>query len=279
MAREQHKLLHPAENALAAALGEHVPVDVKGYCATPEDNLIASVTPELWATARADLAAGKGDELAHKFRAAQSSSALAVNAFAPLRGRVPLPGNIVIEGAMRLEQERSAWARGYWPTLDVIVEADAAPQRLFVESKCIEYLRKTSTPFSQEFVKHAQRDKRLDPEAVATFELVREDRYAFDPVDAPQLLKHFLAAKRVALETGCKVILLCVWWTPEQAHDDVFKDHSAQALKLAEALVDPDVTLLSMTYAELWSHWDRLGDGGLSNHVALLRERYSVRLS
>ena len=56
---------------------------------------------------------------------------------------------------MRFEQERSAWAPGYRPTLDVIVEHDGAPVRLFVESKCIEFLRKCATDFSATFPKKA----------------------------------------------------------------------------------------------------------------------------
>ncbi len=170
----------------------------------------------------------EGNELASKFLASYSSSALVVNAFAPLRGRVALPGDLVIEGEMRYEQERSAWARGWPPTLDVVVERDGAPVRLFVESKCIEFLRKCATDFSAAFPKKAA--EHLDPAAAAVFDTVFADRDAFDPLDAAQLLKHFLAAKSVATEQQCEVVLLCVWWEPADADAyPVFAAHAAAA--------------------------------------------------
>ncbi len=54
--------------------------------------------PGLWRQVRADLATGKGAELEKKFRAAYSSSALAVNAFAPLLDRVDLRDGLQVRG-------------------------------------------------------------------------------------------------------------------------------------------------------------------------------------
>jgi hypothetical protein len=279
VAREAHPLLGAAAQALAGRLAERgVALHGSGYCDRAEDNLIATVTREQWGRAKADLEAGKGTELASKFLAAYSSSALAVNAFAPLGGRVPLPDGTVVIGETRFEQERSAWARGYKPTLDVIVERPGAPVRLLVESKCIEYLRATDTAFSPAFP--AKAAEHLAPEGVATFDEVFADRYAFDPLDAPQLLKHFLAAKRVALEGGCRVILLCVWWEPtDAAAHPVFAAHASAAARLASVLPDADVTLLFATHEQTWSHWHEVGDAALREHVAHLRARYSVSLA
>jgi hypothetical protein len=278
MARDEHPLLGPAERALAKQLSARVPVRGKGYCDSPEDNLVATVTRDVWDAAKSDIAKGKGTELESKFLAAYSSSALAVNAFAPLRRRVALPADLVVEGEMHFEQERSAWAPGYWPTLDVIVERDGAPVRLFVESKCIEFLRKGATGFSAAFRRKAS--EHLDPVAAAVFETVFGNRNAYDPLDAPQLLKHFLAAKRVAVEQRCEVVLLCVWWEPTDAETHpVFAAHAAAAAELAAALRDPDVTVLPLSYPQLWAHWHAVGDRGLQRHVFHLRERYGVRLA
>ena len=126
------------------------------------------------------------------------------------------------------------------PTLDVIIDQPV----LFVESKCIEYLRATDTAFSDQFLKHAQ--GRLSAASVKVFESVFDDRYCFDPVDAPQLLKHFLAGKRVALEQGRQVLLLHVWWQPSNPEiDPVFAAHATASAALASALVEPDVALLA----------------------------------
>jgi hypothetical protein len=51
---------------------------------------------------------GKGDELAGKFRAPYSSSALAVNTFSPLLNHVSVPGAHDIRGDIAFEQQRSA---------------------------------------------------------------------------------------------------------------------------------------------------------------------------
>jgi hypothetical protein len=271
-------LLPVAEAALADALAARgIALHGKGYCERPEDNLIETVTPHLWASVKSDLEAGKGSELASKFLAAYSSSALAVNSFAPLNGGVVLPDGTNVGGEIRFEQERSAWATGFWPTLDVIVERDRAPVRLFVESKCIEYLRATDTGFSEQFPRQAERH--LRPDAAEIFRDVFADRFCLDPLDAPQLLKDFLAAKRVANQHECRVVLLCVWWVPANPGvDEVFAAHADAATRLARALADPDVTLVPLTYTKLWDHWNEDGDDALRHHVGCLRERYAVTL-
>lgn len=60
-------------------------VDQNGYVGSFTDNLLPLVSP---ADFEADLRAGDGNELETKFCAAHSSSALAVNCFAPFRTRI-----------------------------------------------------------------------------------------------------------------------------------------------------------------------------------------------
>lgn len=276
MARTNDPALPLAQTALIGSAGV-IGADANGYCARAEDNLIASVAPGLWARARRDLDAGKGSELGGKFRAAYSSSALAVNAFAPLVDSVLLPGWEPIAGAVRFEQERSAWAPGWKPTLDVIVEDAEAPVRLYVESKCLEFLRESETPFSDAFVKHAR--DRLSPATAETYERVHTDPHAFDPLDARQLLKHFLAAKRTATATGARVVLLCVNWEPSDAAEyPVFARHADAGRRLAAALPDEHVFVLSLSYRELWNHWGAAQQPMLTRHVEMLRRRYDVAL-
>ena len=280
MAREKDPALSLAENALKARLASQTLVDSAGYCRRPEDNLVTSVGPGVWRRARVALASGKGDELATKFRAAFSSSALAVNSFGPLIENVDLPGGLKFHGPIRFEQERSAWARGYWPTLDVIVEDTSSEMRLFVESKCIEFLRAGHVAFSDAFVKHAR--ERLGPEATATYERLFEDSHAFDPLDARQLAKHFLAAKRAAVEArgGSRVLLLCITWEPaDAASHPVFSRHRQAVVDFAVAVPDEHVTVGTLTYRDLWDYWEAVGDPVLARHTALLRERYDVRLN
>jgi hypothetical protein len=62
-----------------------VVMDDKGCVPDFRDNLLPDVVPSDF---EADLRQGSGDELGGKFRAAHSSSALAVNVFAPFRHRL-----------------------------------------------------------------------------------------------------------------------------------------------------------------------------------------------
>jgi hypothetical protein len=73
-------------SAPIVALGE------KGYVSEASQNLIEGVRLDDF---EADLRQGDGNELERKFRAAHSSSALAVNTFAPFKAKpaeLPLPG-------------------------------------------------------------------------------------------------------------------------------------------------------------------------------------------
>jgi hypothetical protein len=280
MASESDRALPLAEAALTRRLVGKVGLDHMGYCRCPEDNLVPTVGPGVWRRARDDLAAGKGDELAGKFRAPYSSSALAVNTFGPMLDGVDLPGPLHIEGAITFEQQRSAWASGYWPTLDLIVEAQGSPVRLFVESKCTEFLRKGKAEFSDAFVKHAK--QRLATAAAATFEQLAADPAAFDPLDARQLAKHFLAAKRAVVDSSEKftVVLLCIWWEPQDASEfTVFQRHREAVRAFAGAIPDRNVAVRGMSYRELWEHWETLQDPVLGRHTEGLRARYDVSLA
>src|SRR4051794_7404048 len=95
-----------------------------------------------------------------------------------------------------------------------------------VENGATPFLRKGHPDFSDAFVKHAERQ--LDPAAAATYQQLADDAHAFDPLDARQLAKHFLAAKRVVVDSAQPdaVILLCIWWEPQDASEHpVFRRH------------------------------------------------------
>lgn len=184
---------------------------------------------------------------------------MAVNTFSPLLNGVSLPGPLQVDGDIAFEQQRSAWAGGYWPTLDLIVEAEQCPVRLFVESKCTEFLRQGHPDFSQAFVKHAKR--RSNVATATTFEPLAEDAALFDPLDARQLAKHFLTAKRTVVDATepFAVILLYIWWEPDDATEQaVFERHREAVEAFAAAVPDTDVSLRGISYRNLWQHWEAL---------------------
>src|ERR1035437_8816156 len=79
--------LNACRSALTVGLFRSTPgteVDEKGYVAHASQNLVEGVR---LADFEADLRQGDGNEMEGKFRAAHSSSALAVNTFAPFRTR------------------------------------------------------------------------------------------------------------------------------------------------------------------------------------------------
>jgi hypothetical protein len=202
---------------------------------------------------------------------------LAVNTFSPFvdDGAVlSLPGVGSFLGPVEFEAQRTAGTRGYKPNLDVIAEP-AGADWLFVESKCLEYLRPHNTAFSDAFVEKA---RELLPSASETYEAFKADPHMFELLDAAQLLKHFLAAK-IAADGQRRVTLLYVYWEPlEAATDHVFVGHRSEAARLADALVDDEVRLVAMSYVDLWSGWDAVRDPALCRHVDTLRSRYAVRL-
>ncbi len=236
---------------------------------------------------RAAAGGGNGGELHEsanhrpKFCSAFSSCALAVNTFgrfdetAPL----PLPGGEAFPGGVRFEAQRTAAVRGYKPNLDLVAEpADGA--WLYVESKCLEYLRPHATAFSDAFV--AKAEELLFAETPAFYAAYAESKKAaahmYELLDAAQLLKHFLAAK-VASGSERKIVLTYVFWEPADATDhQVFGTHRDEAQQLASALADEHVRLVALGYRDVWEHWEQLGGPDLTEHVAALRARYDVGL-
>ena len=132
---------------------------------------------------------------------------------------------------------------------------------------------------SDAFVKHAR--KRLNCTAAATYEQLAGDAHTFDPLDARQLAKHFLAAKRAVIDSSQPgtVILLCIWWEPQDAAEHpVFRGHRAAVDAFAAVVSDTDVAVKGISYRELWDHWDTLNAPLIARHTQLLRDRYDVPL-
>jgi hypothetical protein len=152
-----------AEGAGSRRLALTCAVDDARRCAQPQQNLSA-VTREQWATIRKHLEGGDGGELVvgrrgtrPKFCPAFSSAALVVNVFGPFvdGAAMTLPGVGPFDtSTMRFEAKRTAGTKGYPPNLELVLEPRAG-EWVFVESKCLEYLRRHTTAFSFAFVQRA----------------------------------------------------------------------------------------------------------------------------
>ena len=277
-----------SEGALGATLAATgASLDQALRCEDPQLNVVETISPDQWAAIAAQLGQGNGGELkaasGHKpkFCSAFSSCALAVNNFGPFDADhvLPLPGIGAFPGGVEFEAQRSAGVRGYKPNLDLVAEP-VDGDWLFAESELLEYLRPHRTAFSDAFA--AKADKVLSPQTAAVYTDFAHHHatggHGYELLDAAQLLKHFLAAK-LASESGHKITLAYLFWEPADAADhDAFAAHRDEAGKLADALADDHVRLVPLSYRDVWTHWEQLGDAELAAHAAAVRARYDVAL-
>lgn len=264
-----------ALRALARALENHRPsimLDGAGYTGTGTDNLLDTVLADDF---EADLRQGSGSELATKFRAAHSSSALAVNAFAPFRRFLPDLAVAARRGftTMAFERKCPSGLDGTPPNLDLVVES--SDHVLAIESKCVEYLTPKTAAFSPAYFEKIT-DGRRDSGWFREMVRLRSEPRAYQCLDAAQLIKHAFGLAHSF--QGRPVTLLYLWWEPANADaDPVFGLHRAEIAAFADRVSGSFPAFASMSYASLWKEW---GDAGppdwLARHLSDLRARYAV---
>jgi hypothetical protein len=254
-----------------------VEVDEAGYVADFEQALLEELSPEARTEIRRSLEGKGGSELIPrdgappKFYAAHSSACLAANAFGPFLGHRTrlLFGPREIEGMAQLERECPTGLRGTPPTLDLLVEGDDVV--LAVESKCIEPFGPHPARFSDSYDALVGR---MGAGWRAEYEALRSDELRFRFLDAAQLVKHYLGLRNTFPQH--RVILVYLYWTPTNASAlSVCRIHREEATSFAGRVSDHRVSLVPMTYSDLWRRWQEAG-GQLSRHAALLKQRYEV---
>lgn len=261
---------------LRAALVRQRPdilIDDKGYAPDFRDTLLPLVATDDF---EADLQAGDGNELQTKFRAAHSSSGLAVNCFAPFRNRtadLALPGNGPFE-ALQFERKCPTGLRGgRAPNLDVFL---SGPTNVVgIESKLTEYLAKHRAAFSPAYAEQIRDDRREQGYFREMLRLIdAPDSYVW--LDAAQLIKHAFGLARCFPDRH--VTLLYLYWEP--ANPDAapeFAAHRQEIKAFAERVVGSTPEFRAMSYPELWRTWHDAGPANwLAQHLAALRERYEV---
>lgn len=266
--------VHALAEALRAGNAEAAP-DGAGYVAAIEHNLLPGVRLDQFED---DLRAGDGNELETKFRAAHSSSALCVNAFAPFRDR---PGDLVLAGIgglhdLAFERKCPTGLRGRRsPNLDFLAEGPA--HVVAVESKCTEYLRPHEAAFSPAY-REQIRDARRDRPWFAEMLRLMDDPRHYTFLDVAQLVKHAFGIERTFPEKD--VTLLYLFWEPSNADTfSPFQQHRAEIEELVSRVHTGPLGFRAMSYGELWDSWEsNNAPGWLINHIAALRKRYLVCL-
>ena len=258
-----------------------VTISDAGYVDCIDDNLLPGVSRAQFET---DLRKGDGNELESKFLATYSSSALAVNCFAPFkiekRARELALAEISVFDTVTFEKKCPTGLRGGTPpNLDLVCVGQTGV--VGVESKCTEYLRaKVSRhPFSPAYSAQIHDERRAGP-WFASMKAMVAGHAEFLHLDAPQLIKHAFGLARCF--KGTPTTLAYLFWEPANAVEfPVFAKHRDEIRRFQKMVNGGFPRFISVSYPELWVSWaSRVGvPSWLVEHIANLRERYFVSLA
>lgn len=262
--------------AALAASRPDVRLDEKGYAEDFRDSLLPRVRAEDF---EGDLRAGDGNELKTKFRAAHSSSGLAVNSFAPFRAE---PGALTLAGqdgfrSLAFERKCPAGLAGRRPpNLDLVAEGPAGV--IGIESKLTEYLSPHRATFSPAYEAEIT-DFRRGEGYFLEMQRLRTAPDSYRWLDAAQLIKHAFGLAHSFPDRP--VTLLYLYWEPANPEvHGLFARHRAEIGAFAEAVSGATVAFRAMSYPDLWRGW-RSGGATLpwlGAHLDDLDARYGVTL-
>ena len=245
-------------------------LDARGYAARAELNLVPGVRLE---DIRADLEQGSGNELEGKFRAAHSSSALAVNTFGPWRKN---PQALRLLGktgftALQFEKHCPTGLGGIPPNLDlVVVGTDVV---IGVESKFLEFLAPKQPKFAASYTRGNL--PQMEPCWAELMDALKAGPKQY--LDGAQFVRHYLGLRNQPEFKGKKIILLNLFWEPENWADfPEYRQHRAELAAFQDKVKDSAVAFVWMTYPELWSQWEALGL--FPSHVREIRKRYLLAI-
>ena len=245
-------------------------LDARGYASSTELNLLPGVRLEDF---QGDFAQGSGSELAGKFRAAHSSSALAANTFGPWRNN---PQSLSLLGhtgftSLQFERQCPTGLGGIPPNLDlVVVGTDVV---IGVESKFLETLTPKQPKFTDSY--KPERLPQMEPCWAKLMASLKAGPEQY--LDGAQLVRHYLGLRNQPEFKGKKIILLNIFWEPENWADfPEYRQHRTELAAFQERVKDSEVTFVWMTYPELWGYWE--AQGLFPDHVRDLRQRYGLSI-
>ena len=250
-----------------------VEVDPRGYVRDVTENLLPTVR---LADFEADLRAGDGNELEGKFKAVHSSSALAVNVFAPFRARgsdLIVPGSGSITG-LEFERKCSHGVSSRAPNLDVLL---TGPEGVIgIESKLTEPLSRHRAVFSPRY-REKIRDERRESAWFREMLCLENDPERYAWLDAAQLVKHAYGLAHTFPDN--LVTLLYLYWEPRNAERfPLFVEHRREVDAFSERVAGTRPSFCAMSYLELWRSWSETPSSRITVHLNALRARYEVEL-
>lgn len=249
--------------------------DAHGYVVELQDNLLPGITR---GEIEGAFGAGAGQELEGKMRAPWSSSALAVNSFAPWRRDPVLLSLAGLSGFAETFAFEAKCPNGVSripPHLDVLLER--GEEVVAVESKCTEYLATTTAKVAAAYLALADKG---DERASSRWFAALAELPSFRLLDAYQLVKHYLG---LTLTYGQRPLtLVYLYWEPTNTDSvPLFAKHRAEIERLGELVAGDDTcTFEARSYAEHWSELEGLAEKPLwlDAHLTELRRRYEVAI-
>jgi hypothetical protein len=244
----------------------------RGYVSEASQNLIEGVRLQDF---EADLLQGDGNEMKGKFRAAHSSSALAVNTFAPFKAHLATLRLLGGGGFTSLEFEKKCphgLVGRRSPNLDVLAEG---PSVVAIESKLLEPLSKHKAKFSPDYDEQI-RDHRRGTEWFGEMVRIVKEEHNYRWLDAAQLVKHAFGIAHTFPDKPAT--LLYLFWEPSNpAKYPLFEEHRAEVTQFAASIDGGGPKFVAMSYPELWRSWDKYFEPEwLRIHVDRLMVRYGV---
>lgn len=250
-------------------------LDPKGYATDFRDTLLPQVLAEDF---EKDLSAGGGNELPTKFRAAHSSSGLAVNCFAPFRRMITdleISGHTAFDD-LQFERKCPTGLRGRPPHLDVVLSGTGGV--VGIESKLTEYLSAKRAKFSPAYAEQI-RDSRRDQGYFHEMQRLRDRPNHYRWLDAAQLIKHAFGLAHTFPDRP--VTLLYLFWEPANPNaGPEFAAHRNEIEKFRARVAGSSPTFEAMSYPELWQSWrdSASTSGWLHEHLENLQGRYLVSI-
>ena len=90
-------------------------------------------------------------------------------------------------------------------------------------------------------------------------------------------MRHYLGLRNQPEFKDRKIILLYVFWEPENWRDfPEYRQHRAELAAFQEAVRDSEVSFVWMSYPDLWRQWIALGFA--PDHLRELTRRYLLAI-
>lgn len=233
---------------------------------------------------QSDLEQGDGRELGGKFRAAHSSSALAVNTFSRFKTSPLLlsVGGLSGFDSMRFEAKCPAGVRSSRapyreqpPNLDLLLLGNS--KTLGVESKCTEHLSPHVAKFSPAYNEQIT-DWRRDTAWFRLMHLLIEEPARYRYLDAAQLVKHAFGLARCFENQA--VTLLYLYWEPRNPDDlPELRQHRDAVDRFSHDVAGATPAFKAVSYRDLWEAWGQLSSPTwLPEHLTALKSRYDLEI-